>query len=610
MAKIVALTGVALVVAGLAAASEAAVVRGSFWRNSLKPRGAAAGEITLATGGRTDYVIVRPEVPTPQESKAVEELAHWLGEMTGAAFPVVSDEAAQGPREISVGLTTRARRAGLPQVALGREGYAIDAVGERLFLRGGDGRGAINAVFALLEEDLGCRWYAPGAARIPRRPTVVFRPVPRSFTPRLMIRDPYYRAAFDGEWSLRNRTNAPEAPVAEELGGHVTYALFVHTFHSLVPPGEYFEEHPEYFMLDENGNRNAHQLCTTNPDVIRIATESARRILRDKPGAKVISVSKTDGGRSCVCENCKAIDDAEGTNAGSLLFLVNKVAEALEDEFPDVTVSTLAYLETVKPPKTMRPRRNVAIRLCTDNCMWSHPFTPARQSPQFSPMLESWSAIHDQIHIWDYCVNFSHYTAPMPNMDVIADNIRYFVENNATGIMAQGAYQSLGTERDAMRSWVIGKLLWDPSLDVGELMRDFIYGYFGKAGPAIAEYNELLREAGREHAESLAAPAGGIRYAMDHEFLSKEFIDRASELYDRAEQMAGTDAIRERVERDRLPIMYVKLCRGPEFVGEGYDELIDRFGAIARRVGLTHIYEGPPDLDAKLAAWREAAQAR
>ncbi len=219
------------------------------------------------------------------------------------------------------------------------------------------------------------------------------------------------------------------------------------------------------------------------------------------------------------------------------------------------------------------------------------------------------AAIHDRIHIWDYCVNFSHYTAPMPNMDVVADNIRYFVAHHATGVMEQGAYQSPATERDLMRSWVMAKLMWDPSQDVWDLMQDFIWGYFGNAAPPIVEYNVLLRQAGRDHAETLAAPDGGIRYKMDSPFLSREFLDKATDLYDRAEQLAGDDAeLLRRVERDRLPIMYVKLCRGPEFAGDGYGALIDRFESIARREGLQHIKEGPPDLEAKLKGWRDAGK--
>ena len=70
------------------------------------------------------------------------------------------------------------------------------------------------------------------------------------------------------------------------------------------------------------------------------------------------------------------------------LFLVNQVAQAIEAEYPNVIIDTLAYLETIQVPKTARPRKNVAIRLCNDAVgAWSHPFTAAEQA-----MRPNWSA--------------------------------------------------------------------------------------------------------------------------------------------------------------------------------------------------------------------------
>jgi len=136
------------------------------WQNSLKPKGEPAGEITLAAGGKTEYVIVIPESATTQEQKAAEELQQWLGEMTGAEFAIVSDAQPPQDKEISVGRTSRLAAANLAiaNKDLGDEGYAIAVKGDRLFLTGGKKRGPIYAVFAFLEEDLGCRWYT---AKVP-----------------------------------------------------------------------------------------------------------------------------------------------------------------------------------------------------------------------------------------------------------------------------------------------------------------------------------------------------------------------------------------------------------------------------------------------------------
>ena len=114
-------------------------------------------------------------------------------------------------------------------------------------------------------------------------------------------------------------------------------------------------------------------------------------------------------------------------------------------------------------PKTVRPRKNVAIRLCNDAVgAWSRPFTPAEQC-DVAKLVSAWGAVHNRIYIWDYNVNFSHYLAPMPNLDVMAANIRFWIKNHAEGVMLQGGYQG-PAERDQLKCWVTAKLLWNPVL--------------------------------------------------------------------------------------------------------------------------------------------------
>ena len=72
--------------------------------------------------------------------------------------------------------------------------------------------------------------------------------------------------------------------------------------------------------------------------------------------ASIFSVSQNDTFNNCQCEQCKAVDDAEGSPAGSLLKFVNAVAESIEKDHPKIRIDTLAYQYTRKPPKTIRPR--------------------------------------------------------------------------------------------------------------------------------------------------------------------------------------------------------------------------------------------------------------
>ena len=252
--------------------------------------------------------------------------------------------------------------------------------------------------------------------------------------------------------------------------------------------------------------------------------------------------------------------------------------------------------------------------LCSDKTgAWRRPFEPS-EICEIGTLVKNWSAICERLFIWDYDVNFSHYLAPMPNMDVMAENIRFYVENNAEGVMLQANYQTAGSERDWLRSWVAAKLLWNPSLNLYDLMDDFIYGYFGKAAQPIAEYNRLLQKQKEIYQLELTGKwmmennfTKPIRYDMNHPFLSREFLLSSTSFYDKAEELAGDEKVLERVQRDRLPVTYVKLMRGPAFVGDEYIKELDRFEKTAKILGLTHLREGgsQQDVDNKIALWRK-----
>ena len=563
------------------------------WQNALKPVGEPSRPFTAARAGQAQAVIEIPDPATPPEAMAAAELQWWLREITGTTLPIQSGH--RGTNSIRI----------LTDVALGEEGYSIAVQPGQLVLSGGRTRGTLNAVYALLEEDLGCRFYTKDSIRLPATNTLVIAPVTRRYVPQLRIRDPFYACAFDPDWSVRNRTQTPSAAVPEGFGGHVDYAgMFVHTAAQMVPPDKYLKTHPEYFAQKADGTRSPNQLCATEPGVAQVAIAYVRQVLRDNPQTETVSVSKNDNTEICLCSRCKPLREAEGSDMANQLTLVNAVAEAIEKEFPTVTIDTLAYLETIRVPNTIRPRRNVVVRLCNDAVgAWSHPFTAAEQS-EVAALIRAWSAAHPRLSIWDYSVNFSHYLAPMPNLDVMAANIRFWTANHAEGVMLQGGYQG-PAERDELKCWVTAKLLWNPAFNERTLVQDFIWGHYAKAAPALAEYEALLEQAGKTNAAALATPPGGIRYGMDVAFLDKEFVTRAAALFRRAHELAAGDPeLLRRVDRAELPLLYVECVRGPEFVGADYARVVADFERIARREGVRCLQEGGPDFEAKLAGFQ------
>ncbi len=564
------------------------------WQNALQPAGAPAKlPLPLVVDGQPAAGILCPENANPNDRQAAAELQKWIREITGATLPIRIG----GAPGRNILLRTDPR--------LGEEGYWIRGNGLNQLIWGGTTRGLLNGVFALLEEDLGCRFYSKDCTILPKTNTLIIAPVERRYLPPLKLRDPFYACAFDAEWSLRNRANAPDAKVPEAFGGHVDYdSMFVHTASQIVPPDKYFKSNPEYFAQLADGKRSPDQLCATHPEVARLAIEHVRRVLKENPQTEIVSVSKNDNTQVCHCDRCKKLRHEEGSDMANQLTLVNRVAEAIEHEFPKATIDTLAYLETIKVPKTIRPRKNVAIRLCNDSVgSWKHPFTPASEC-NVAKLVTAWSAVHDRLYIWDYNVNFSHYLAPMPNLDVMAANIRFWITNRAEGVMLQGGYQG-PAERDELKSWVTAKLLWNPAWDETALTQDFLWGFYGQAAPALAEYESLLNGWRQSFAKEMASPKGGIRYPMDSPCFTKDFVTRATDIFARARKLAaGDEALTRRVERAQLPVLYVQCVRGPEFVGEDYAKVVSEFERIARRENVRHLCEGGPDFEAKLAEFK------
>src|SRR5688500_672003 len=113
------------------------IVAPSAFGNALKPKGQPAAELTIVEDGQPKYTIALPPQPTPREKKAAEDLQHWVKEFTGATLPLVKSDT-------EIRISTDKSLAG--------EAYRIAVDGDDLVLAGGDGRGVVNAVYALLEE--------------------------------------------------------------------------------------------------------------------------------------------------------------------------------------------------------------------------------------------------------------------------------------------------------------------------------------------------------------------------------------------------------------------------------------------------------------------------
>jgi hypothetical protein len=235
-----------------------------------------------------------------------------------------------------------------------------------------------------------------------------------------------------------------------------------------------------------------------------------------------------------------------------MLDAVNYVAERIEKEFPLVAVDTLAYQYTRQPPKTIQPRPNVIVRLCSIECNFREPLD-APANAKFADDIRGWAKICNRLYIWDYTTDFAHYVQPHPNWFVLGPNVRFFAAHNVKGLFEQGAYQSFASEFTELRSWVLAQLLWDPRKDDRALINDFLDGYYGAAAPAIRRYFDLLH----------SASAGWNLTCFsktDTPFHNLTTLSQAEKLWREAETAVANEAeLLDRTQRGRMWLGYVWL---------------------------------------------------
>ncbi len=574
-------------------------------------------ELVVARNGQSDYTIVVGTDCSPSERYGATELQMFLKQICGARLPITDAPPTSAGRQgsIFVGRSAALDRLqlGLDFATLGDEGFVIKTVGPHLILAGGKSRGSLYACYEFLYQYLGCRWFTPSVNRIPRRETITIPAIDYRKIPALEYRDIFYQEAWDGDWSARNHVTGINSRLKTRHGGKRRYhnLHFAHTAYSLVPPDQYFGAHPEYFS-EVNGKRvgKGGQLCLSNPDVLKIATAGVRQWARDEPEADIISVSETDSHGHCQCGNCRILIDREGSHAGPLLHFVNRIADNIREEFPELAVGMLAYNHMYSriPPKHVRPRPNVVVRLVTSGCCRFHSLATCDSdfayegSVQFRDDITGWKNAGDSLYVWNYVADYGDFLAPLPNLHILQSDIRFFIEHNVKGIFEQGISGMPGGEFAELRSYLLARCLWQPECDWQQVMDEFLEAYYGAAATSIRAYIDLLHEqvAGSDFHSQRAQPAA---------YLTRAVVDRADQLFDKAAAAVADDPVLLlRVKKERLGIALTRIYRHEELLPspEAHEAAVEAFARTAEACGISHLAEGNQrPLEKELQKWRQ-----
>jgi len=520
----------------------------------------------ICCDGKSDYQIVVPsdsraaycgyERMTYLQGcrKAAEVLQQYLRQATGVTLPIYDEWQydTEHPAFFVGNVESLSSVPDLMESRVDYDGYLLRSFQGNYYLFSNEAKGLVTGAYRLLEDYVGMRVYTPSAVVVPTLSTLTLPEIDRADSPAFAYREvlyyyPNHSQLYADFHGLHNRKDVER-----------NWGMFVHTFGLLVPIEKYFDSHPEWFS-EINGRRvKDGQLCLANAEVLDTLCANLALMMAQKPEAKVWSVSNNDNFNRCTCPRCRHLDSLYGGPSGTLLYFINQVA----DRFPDKTISTLAYQYTRQAPTSdIKPRPNVQMMFCSIECGRHLPIATNPNEASFRKDMKDWASKTNNIFVWDYVVQFRSMMNPFPNLHVLAPNLRYFRAHGVKEMFEQGTGPNNKTSWMELRTYLLAKLLWNPSLDVDSLTRDFCLGYYGPSAEPILNFYDTMHSSLVESGKPLSIygyPTDGAKG-----YLSPEMMSFYEKMIADAYQLAqGDSTIINRIRYLELSLDYAKLELG------------------------------------------------
>ena len=596
-----------------------------------------ATERVLAGGGTAAYRIVISKDADVSTKAVGEDFAGILAEITGAQFPIVTDDTEPAEQEIIVGAeNTRLAKLGLADMTKGfsQGEYEIRTAGGKLVIAGGPLRGTINGMYGFLQDHLDCRWFTPGCMKVPKQETLEIGDITDRQKPDFVWRSTNPCLHWDAAWTARNRLNECKA-----YGGTVSMNMLMsdprvatignyssgHQFSYI--PAELYDTHPEYYaeidgkrVRHENSNQRAY--CLTNDGFVEYMAAMLKRSLRGSKGPRFVGLGHADNANFCRCADCKKSYDRVGL-AGTYMEFDNKVAEIVTKEYPEAIITTLAYGITFAPtPVNMHP--NMRPIWCPISCCHAHAFDEcdANRDREFLDQLARWQKNTSQLGIWYYhhqsdtlmphmkmhasAGDFKTFRRMGVNSIFVEDNCGATTRNNAAfdgdkplpayGNAERNGYFTVPFGLQHLRSYLVCRMLWNADFDWQEGIRDFCDGYYGPAGKELAEF-ALMVESVDSYEKTLGSTfrtySGVHQSGSVSPKLTPASIERINALLEAAMANAGADnTFRRRAEMARASADLAILCFTPADSALR-ESAFDRFFSLMEELGLKKIHRTP-----------------
>ena len=464
---------------------------------------------TFASGAQSlkDYQrVVIADDALPVQRAAAAELATYAGRVAGQKMEVImlSKLASSAPGlSFYVGNGAADSALGQSPTPWKTEEWMLKTVKTGLVLAGHDetgdawsirtAAGSMLAVYTLLEDHLGVRWFWPGefGEHVPRRANASIPTLDERRQPVFEIRS--VQLGYPSTYHTKNFNAAERKWTRRARLGWVKSAVFGHSWDAAfeLRKGETLKSHPEWFAL-VNGQRKPPQMCTTNPEVIERMVEYVLNGKQD-----IMNISPSDGGGFCECERCQALDvpgvmsyNKKQVQLSDRIFTyANEIARRVREKNPAKGCGMFAYTYYNKPPlKIAKLEPNLYLSFVFQSAAHRDP----ENLREWRESIAGWKKLEAKLVVREGWGNHYHHDMPIIHDRQIIANL---AEASALGFVAAYGEGSKCFATMAPNYWALTHMMWNPKRDASNLMHDFYESAYGPVAKEMEAYFETYSHA-------------------------------------------------------------------------------------------------------------------
>ena len=468
---------------------------------------ADAPDLVLVENGKAKVVVAVAKGAGTWEKKAAEDLAKYIGLMTGATPKIVNTVPAAGSPALIVGklalqtnpkLGSAVQGAAKKNPVLRADAISVQRDGNRIYLAGTNDDSHYYAVTWLLNQ-WGCRWYLPTdfGECIPKVPTLKVGKIDHTYGTPFEVRK-YWIAwvgDYDGyeEYKHRNFMNNETVPSGHNLSGFTKEVEPAGKGHFAIP--------------------------ITDP---KTAEGVAKKIAKEFKEGKRIQLGIEDGLYTSDYGPDKELlklqyDKYFLTPSYTDCFMTfyNNVANTLLKQYPNskAKIGFLAYANLTLPPvKVTKAASPLVTYLAPIDIDPNHGMDSPISGPrrELKDMVYKWAKVMDgRVVIYDYDQGMLVWRdMPNPSQQAVRQDMKHYAKAGILGIDTES--------RNAIATIFLnlfyrGQLMWDPNVDVDKLTAEFYPKFYGPAAKPMAAYWNAIFKAWEEtlvtEHEYFAAPA-------------------------------------------------------------------------------------------------------